>query len=59
MKLNNYYIYENQEKLKVISLENQELKADMAKKINESVQFSNLKKMLQTKNDQLKLFRTK
>ena len=59
MKLNNYYIYENQEKLKVISLENQELKADMAKKINESVQFSNLKKMLQTKNDQLNLFRTK
>ena len=43
----------------LLYLENQELKADMTKKINESVQFNNLKKMLQTKNDQLKLFRTK
>jgi len=34
-----------------------ELSSDMNKKLNESSQFNNLKKMLQTKNEQIKKLR--
>ena len=35
------------------------VKQEMDKKINESVQFNNLKKMVQTKNEQIKELKTK
>mmetsp|Transcript_207 Transcript_207/g.182 ORF Transcript_207/g.182 Transcript_207/m.182 type:complete len:134 (+) Transcript_207:427-828(+) len=62
IKSENEFIEENNmlsEKLTSTQKQLEELKDDMNKKLNESVQFNNMKKMMQQKNDQIKTLRTK
>jgi len=50
-------VAELQKKLTQYQAKNEELSADMNKKLNESTQFNNLKKMMQTRNEQMKKLR--